>query len=203
MKFRLGLVVFLASFFAASTSSAIVEARLTYGLLASSPSFEDLRTSTTAVPSAVANAGLGVDALVFVPLTGLGFGVRYENLGFKAGGNGLEYDSKTTRTAAMATYRFINTLLHLGTTFTYGLSHSGSIEVTDGANRLKWEPGSTSSYSLGLDVGVGLAGFVLGGEAGYQSMKWTGMKDGSGTSGSTPDTDMSGTYFKAYFGIGF
>jgi len=80
------------------------------------------------------------------------------------------------------------------------------MDVTDSGNSAfssKWEPDSAASYSAGVDVGVGLIGFVLGGEAGYESLKWNKMKDSTGHVANTPDTDMSGSYMKIYLGFGF
>lgn len=203
MKYRLALGALIASFFASVPALAIVEARLTYSLLASSPDYSKLYTSGSSAPSAAANAGLGADVLVFIPLTGWGFGIRQENLGITVSGNSVEAKSTANRTAAMASYRFINTLLHLGVNFTYGLSHSNSMEITDGNNKLKWEPDSASSYTAGVEAGVGLGLFVLGGEMGYESLKWNKMKDSTGTSTQTPDIDMTGIYTKVYLGFGF
>lgn len=191
----------------AQPANAIVEIRATYTVLGSSPSFTDLYGGPSgSVPSVVPMNGLGFDALVFIPLTGWGFGLRQENLGLKADSNGVSFDAKANRTAGVATYRFINTLLHVGVVGTYGLSHTSSMDVGDTGNSSfssKWEPDSATSYSAGLDVGVGLIGFVFGGEAGYESLKWNKMKDSTGHVTNTPDTDMSGTYMKLYLGFGF
>lgn len=188
----------------AAPAHALIEARLTYGLLASTKAeLADLRTSAVEVPSIVPNYGLGADALVFIPMTGLGLGLRYENLGLKAKDNGLEYKSTATRTAVLASYRLINTFLHLGPIFSYGLSHTNKMDVSDASTgqSFNWKPDSTSSYQIGLEAGVGLLAFVVGGEVGYENMKWKKMKDSSGNSSSTPDIDMSGTYGKVYLGF--
>lgn len=202
---RLGcLAAALICFGAAAPAMALVEARLTYGLLVSNPNLGSLYTGTSTVPSVAPNYGLGADVLIFPPLMSWGFGLRQENLGLNASGGGLEFKSTATRSSAVLAYRFINTLLHVGTIFTYGLAHSGGVEVTEGGGTLslKWEPGSVSSYSAGIEAGIGLGLFVLGAEAGYQSMTWNKMKDSTGTSTSRPNTDMSGTYSKIYLGLG-
>lgn len=195
----------IASLLVSAPAFAIIEARLTYGLLASSPKFDDLySTASTNSAPVVANGGLGGDVLVFVPLTGWGFGLRQENLGLDASANKVDLKSSANRTALLVSYRFINTLLHVGTNFSYGISHSNSFEITDGnsSTSYKWSPDSASSYSAGVEVGVGLGTFVLGGELGYESLKWNKMKDSTGTSTNTPDIDMSGTYTKVYLGFG-
>jgi hypothetical protein len=202
---KLFLALFTLIMGVSNQSHAIFEGRLTYTLLASKPDLGALYTGSTSVPSAAANYGIGGDALFFIPLTGYGAGLRYEDLGATASANGLEFASVAKRTSILLTYRFINTFLHLGPIFSYGISHTNSMKVTDKNNAAlgaNWEPGSTKSYQIGLDVGFGLVGFVVGGELGYQSMMWEKMKDLKGVSTKTPDTDMSGTYAKVYVGIG-
>lgn len=194
----------VTTFALAAPAHALVEARLTYGLLVSNPQLGDLYNGATSIPSVAPNYGLGGDVLVFLPLTGWGFGVRQENLGLTASSGGLDFKSTATRTSAVVAYRFIDTILHVGTLFTYGLSHKAGFDVDESSTNthLRWEPGSVSSYSAGLEVGVGLGIFILGAEAGYQSLKWNGMTDSSGGSTNKPDTDMSGSYTKVYFGFG-
>lgn len=200
-----GWIAALATTLALATpAQALVEARLTYGLLVSNPDLGQLYSGPTSIPSVAPNYGLGGDVLFFPPLMNWGFGLRQENLGLKASSGGLDFTSTATRTSAVLGYRFIDTILHVGTLFTYGLSHTGGFEVDEtGSNtHSRWEPGSVSSYSAGVEVGVGLGLFILGAEVGYQAMKWNNMKDSSGGSNSTPNTDMSGTYSKVYFGFG-
>ncbi|MBL7542310.1 MAG: hypothetical protein JNL11_00770 [Bdellovibrionaceae bacterium] len=185
-----------------SSAHALVEARMTYGLLASKPDLATIYNGTTSVPTVAPNAGIGFDALFIIPVVGIGGGIRYENMGFNAGSNGLDYKSQVTRTSLIVNYRLINTIMYLGPIATVGMSHSNSIKWTEGATSTNFSPDSTSSYSVGLEAGVGLLGFLIGAEAGYQNMKWSRVKDSSGTFAGTPDLDMSGTYMKVILGFG-
>lgn len=196
------VLIATSALFVSTTAHALVEARLTYGLLMSKPDYAPLYTGALTLPGAAANYGVGVDALAFIPLTGWGFGVRYENMGATASAGGLEFKSTATRTSVLVAYRIIDTIIHLGPIFSYGLSHTNGMKVGDGTLGFDWKPGSSSSYSVGLEAGLGLGLFLLGAEAGYQNMKWNSMKDGTGTSANTPNTDMSGTYAKVFFGFG-
>ena len=100
--------------FSFSRAQAVIEARLTYGSLVSKPQLSDVYTgSTSDVPAAAANNGLGVDALILFPGVGFGFGARYENLGFKVDNAGLEYKTSSTRTALLLNYRLLNTFSFL------------------------------------------------------------------------------------------
>lgn len=185
------------------SAQAIVEARVTYGLLASKPDLTKVSVGgVTDVPAAAANYGIGADALFIIPIVGLGFGIRYENLGFKLGQAGLEFKTSTSRTALLVNYRIINTLLYLGPIFTYGVSHSNNMTVEYGATKADLTPESSSSYSAGIEAGAKLGGFMLGAEAGYQSLLWKGLTDKNSVITSMPDLDMSGTYIKATLGFG-
>lgn len=205
MKYMIGFLgLFLGTILGLQSAQALVEARVTYGLLASSPDLKSVDVSSGAgtIPSAAANYGIGADALVIIPILGLGAGLRYENLGFKVSSNGFDYKTTTTRTAVLLNYRIINTLIYLGPIFSYGLSHSNNMTASYGANSADLSPDSSTSYTAGLEGGIKLGGLMLGAEAGYQSFKWSKMKDKNNVITTTPDLDMSGTYVKVAFGFG-
>lgn len=206
MKRLYSILIGLGFALAAAPAHALFEARLTYTVLASNPDLASLYTGASSdVPSAAANYGMGADVIVFPPLFGgWGFGGRMENLAMTATSGDMEYKSNAQRTSLLVTYRFIDTLLHLGLVGTYGIGHTNSMKVTktSPAVNSEWEPGSTSSYQLGVDVGAGLAGFVFGGEAGMENMKWKDSADKNNAAASKKDIDMSGTYVKFYVGFG-
>ena len=130
--------------------------------------------------------------------------MRYENLGSTASGSGLDFKSVATRSALIVNYRLWNTGLHIGPLFTYGLSHTNGMTVTatDVPAGYDWKPAASSSYSLGFEAGVALGTLLIGAEFGQETMKWDKMTDALGSSSSTPNTDMSGTYAKIFFGFG-
>ena len=185
-----------------NSAHALFEARLTYGVLASKPDLASIYNGSTSVPAVAPNAGIGFDAIFVVPIIGIGGGLRYENMGFNASSGSLEYKSQVTRTSLIVNYRLINTLIYLGPIATLGMSHSNSMKWKEGAASADFSPDSASSYSMGLEAGVGLMGFIVGAEAGYQNMKWNKVKDATGTFTGTPDLDMSGTYVKIVLGFG-
>lgn len=185
-----------------SSAHALVEARLTYGVLGSKPDLASIYNGASEIPAVAPNAGIGFDALFIVPVIGIGGGLRYENLGFNAKSGNLEYKSQATRTSIIINYRLINTLMYLGPIATIGMSHTNNIKWSEGANAADFSPDSTSSYTVGLEAGVGLLGFLVGAEAGYQNMKWSRVKDSTGTIANTPDLDMSGSYVKVVLGFG-
>lgn len=197
-------LVFLIALLTINSANALVEARLSYGLLGSKPDLAAIYNGTTEVPAIVPNMGVGFDALFIIPIVGLGGGIRYENLGFTASSNGLEYKSQITRTSLVVNYRIINTLMYLGPIATLGMSHSNNIKWSDSNTGISADltPDSASSYTVGLEAGVSLLGFIIGAEAGYQNLKWNSLKDSKNVITTTPNLDMSGTYAKIMFGFG-
>lgn len=189
-----------------STSMALIEARLTYGMLASKQKIADLCVGCAVpanAPDIVPTYGLGADLIVSPPLIDWGFGIRYENLGLSASSNGIDAKVTNTRTAILVNYRILNTLAYVGPIFTYGVSHSGNFEIKEnGILRADYNAGSASSYSLGFEAGAKLIGFLVGGELGYQDLRWKDAKSTVGT-GSTQDINLSGTYAKIHLGFGF
>lgn len=186
-----------------SQAHALVEAKLTYGLLGSKSYFGDVYDgATTSLPSIVPTYGLGADLVVTLPLMPIGVGLRYENQSLSASSGGLEFKSSYTRTAIIINSRLIDTLLYLGPVFTYGMSHSGEVKASESGYNTKFKSSSMSSYSVGLEAGVKLIGFNVGAEVGYMNFEWKSAKDSTGTISGTRNLDMSGTYAKIMLGIG-
>lgn len=197
------LLAFLGSIVLFSyPAQALIEAKLTYGLLAANPDLTQLYGGTTSTPSVTPTYGLGADLLVKLPLVPVGFGLRYENMGLTASNSGLEFKAEYTRTALLLNYRLIDTVLHLGPIFSYGLSHNTKIKATEnGTTRSDFSSNSVSSYSIGLEVGVQLISFLVGAEVGYQDFRWKNAHDSTGNF-SDRDINMSGTYGKVMIGLG-
>lgn len=188
--------------FFGSSAHALVEARLSYGLMNSAQGLSSIYTTSSTVPAINPNYGLGADLLVKIPLVPVGFGVRYEKMGLSASSGGLEYATDMTRTSLVLNYRLIDTLLYVGPIFTYGLSHSGNITVKNGGSKVvDYSSSSMSSYSIGLEAGVNLLTFIIGAEVGTETFPWKGATDSVGTMGAQ-DLQMGGSYAKIMFGFG-
>lgn len=197
------VALFITSLILSAPAHALIDARLSYGLLASGANLSALCTNcTAAVPAVVPTYGLGADLLVTLPLPLIpGVGLRYENMGLTASSSGIDVKAEFTRTALILNWRPLNNFIYLGPIFTYGLSHSTSLKITEGGvTRSDFSSSSVSSYSAGLEAGVSLLGFTVGAEAGYLDMKWKDAKDATGNL-STQDINMSGTYAKILLGI--
>jgi hypothetical protein len=193
-----GLMISVASV----QAHALVDVRLTYGLLGSKPDLASMFPGTPGtLPDVTPTYGLGADIIVSPPFVPLGVGLRYENMGVTASTSGNEFKADYKRTSLLVNYRIIDTLLYLGPIFSYGLSHSGEIKATQPSGTSTWGSSSISSYSVGLEAGAKLIGFRVGAEAGYQDFRWKDATDSTG-SGTKQDINMSGTYAKITVGFG-
>ena len=199
MKFLIAALSILL--FGATSSAALFEVRLAYGLHTSDPSLGDLCDACTDLPSINPNYGLGYEVIVMPPLFPVGLGMRYENLGLSLDSGTFEYESKITRTALIINSRIIDTLMYIGPIFTYGLSHSGEFEIGDSSlpYSAKYTSSKASSYSIGLEAGIRL-GFLLGAEIGYQSMTF---QDAENSNNESEDIKLAGNYAKVMLGFGF
>lgn len=197
------IVLFFSIITLSSPAHALIDVRLSYGLLTSATDLTSLCTTcTTAVPGIVPTYGLGGDLLVTLPIPLIpGVGVRYESMGLTASSGGLDLKSEFTRTALMLTWRPLNNFIYFGPTFTYGLSHSTNIKAVDsGVVRSNFSSDAVDSYSASLEAGLHLLGFSVGAEAGYMYMKWKDAKDATGLV-PTQNIDMSGPFAKILLGI--
>lgn len=190
--------------FVSVNANALVDARLTFGMLGSQPNLSELFVGAPSnLPSVAPTYGIGADLIVSPPFVPLGLGLRYENMAVSASGAGNEFKADYTRTSLLLNYRIIDTLLFLGPIFSYGLSHSGSIKaIQNGTETSNWSSSKMSSYSAGLEAGVKLIGFRLGAEAGYQDFRWKDATDSRGGIATAKDINMSGTYAKILLGFG-
>jgi len=164
-----------------STANALIEVRANY------TSFDAEIDDGTPPSFEVSLAGFGADAIVSLPMFPLAFGLRYENLS----GDRSNTDYDFSRTAALVSWRLIDTGVLVGILGTYGLSHNAEVS----SSGITTELDIKSSYSAGVEAGVKFIGnFLFAGELGYMM-----VKDDSGTQ----DMDITGPYFKAHIGYIF
>lgn len=183
---------------------SLVEVKMSYSGLLSDPDEDKIYNGATKMPTPTANFGLGADVVFNLPFAGFGFGVRYENLGLKYNGQGIEVESELSRTALLVNWRWVDNVVYFGPVFTAGISHSGgTIMVSEnGSTITDLEADNQMSYSAGLELGAKLIGFRVGVEAGYMGYE---LKDLSGSTGSITNVgrlDMSGPYAKILLGFG-
>lgn len=198
---KFSLISLLVLFFA-QPSMALFEVRAGYGILSSKPDLTGFYTGTSSnVPTAAPNAGLTLDAVVTIPLVGLGAGLRMENMNIKYESDVMTIQNQLTRNALIVNYRLINTLVYLGPIFTYGLSHTNKIKMSSGGSDISnISSDKVSSYSIGLEGGASLLGLMVGAEAGTMTMNYKDATDS--ITANVHDLNMSGNYVKVFLGFG-
>jgi hypothetical protein len=158
-------------------------------------------------PSNAADAtyvpGVGLDAIVKLPMIPIGFGLRYEGLKLSGDQGTSSTEINYTRTAVLINYRLIDTIVHFGPIASFGLSHTGNLTLKENGNtRVDLAPSTMSSYSLGLELEVKpliVLPLVVGAELGYMGFKWDGVTNS--IDNTKKDVDLSGTYFKVFLGL--
>ncbi len=207
--FRKGFSKSLAIIFALSTlvsfakiqqAHALFEARASVGALSSQLNLADVYAISGA-PSTTPAYGFGADVIIMPPLFPIGFGARYETTGLKSSGGGADFNFSTSRTSVLINSRFIDSFIYLGPIFTYGISHTATLnaKVSD-VEVANWTGSSLSSYTIGVEGGVNLIGIVIGGELGYEDFRWKGATDT--ISSQSKDINLSGNYLRIMFGFG-
>ena len=84
MNFKLTALLFVFAISTPLSSWALFEARLTGGVTQAKPDLKDICTGSCSNPSGLGDItsvpGVGLDAIVKLPLIPFGFGLRYEGL---------------------------------------------------------------------------------------------------------------------------
>jgi len=187
------------------SSFALFEARITYGLNGAKDALTEVcqGVCTGEVPGMVPLYGLGADAIVKLPVIPFGFGLRYEKLGLNATSSNMEGKADFTRTAILVNYRIIDTILHVGPIFSFGVVHNGSLSIKqNGGAILDYSSSTGESYSLGLEVGVKpliIIPLAVGAEGGVTHIKMKNATDSQGH--ADKDFDLSGYYLKVFLGL--
>lgn len=188
--------------FTSQRALAIFDLKVGYGTLASKPDLLGFYTGTATMPAALPTVGLTLDAIVTIPVVGIGGGIRSEDMKISYDSDVLGISNAFKRTALIVNYRFLNTLVYLGPIFTYGLSHTNEAKISSGGTDLsKIKSTKVTSYSAGLEVGASLIGLMAGAEVGYMDMRYKDATDELNTA-TVKDLNMSGNYVKLFVGFG-
>ncbi len=193
----------------ANPAHALFEGRVGFGMHQVDPG--ELNTSLTSSLGAGFKieklVSLGVDVIIMPPLFPVGIGLRYEGQANKETSGLNAVTTGLGRLAVIVNKRLIDTVVFLGPIATFGLSSTAAVEIKSVAGTTKWEADSVSTWSVGVEGGANLVGFVVGGELGYQSAIAKDFKYGGSTftnaAGQSLTADFSGTYLKAFLGFGF
>ena len=204
---KLTRLLFLLALAAPISSWALFTARATVGATQAKPDIQSICNGSCGNPSGAAGAtyvpGVGLDALIKLPLIPFGFGMRYVGIKLTGESASSSTEIKYTRTAVLVNYRLIDTIIHFGPIASYGLSHTGSMKIKEGGNTVvDLAPQNMTSYSIGLELEVKpliVIPIIVGAEAGYMGFKWNGVTNS--IDNSKKDVDLSGTYIKVFLGL--
>ena len=167
-------------------ADALFELRAGYGI--QTPAETDYTVGTLSTM-----AGYNLDAIFQLPTIPLGFGLRYEDMGFEYKQSGLEYTSEMKRTSILINYRLIDLFAYFGFIGTLGVANSAKI-ANSIAGTAEYDADFT--YSVGIEGGVSLGLIMIGAELGYLNANFESTT-------TNPDLDLSGLYLKALVGVGF
>lgn len=199
---KLSALVVSILLFQSQNALAIFDLKLGYGTLASKPDLLGFYSGSATMPGAVPTVGLTMDAIVTIPVVGLGAGIRNEDMKISYDSDVLGIENSFKRTSIIVNYRLLNTVVYVGPIFTLGVNHSNKLKLSNGgAAYSEIKSDKVSSYSAGLEVGAGLLGLMAGAEVGYMSMKYKDATDSMDTT-KVHDLDMSGNYVKLFVGFG-
>lgn len=206
MKNLIKLLV-LGVFLTSAQAFALVDLRLTYGLITAQDQFGEACGThcTSSTPTVVPFGGIGLDVIISPPLMSWGFGARYEKLGLSASTSNIAADAGVERISLVVNYRIIDTILHFGPIFTYGLSTKSHMKISEnGTTQVDYSSNAADSITAGLELGIKpliIVPLVIGAEAGYNMLK---IKDANDSvNNETKSFDFNGVYLKAFAGISF
>lgn len=174
---------------AAQPAHALIQIRASYGLNTVKPD------QIGSYPTLSKLTGFSADLIVSPPLFPLAFGVRHEILGAEESNSFGKLSVDMTRTSGLVSFRLIDTLIFVGAIGTLGISHGGdqTLEVS-GGGKTTADIDTSGSYSVGVEAGVKLVGFLVGAEVGY-----LGLEIGEGAN----KQKLDGAYTKVHVGLDF
>lgn len=140
------------------------------------------------------------DVYVNFPALPIGVGLRHEWLNQSQSSNGNEWDLDATNVSVLVDWRILDNVVYLGPIVGIGYPSAEVDFKTGGVSFSDRIDSGKPSYSIGAEAGVKFAFFLLGAEAGYQSIK---LDDFQTSSGNNADVDLSGFYGKVLVGVTF
>ncbi len=208
MNKRLRLMAFALTALAATAltgtahAGGILELRAGAGINSTDP--DALEREVNAINSSSVKAedfdNFHADVFFNLPVLPIGVGVRHEWLSQSDSSNGSNLDVDVNNLSLLVDWRIIDTLVYAGPIVSIGYPWGDVDFSSSGGNIAEQIDGDRMSYSGGLEAGVILGRFLVGAEAGYQSIK---LKQKNTGNGSSADIDLSGAYGKAMVGVTF
>jgi hypothetical protein len=198
IRSTVGSILFVTTVFCSPAAHALIEGRFTFGMHPVAPTDLNNTINNSNVKIDFLS-GFGLDFLVHLPVFPLGFGIRYELLGDKAGDSAAEANMRLQRVSALGVFRLIDTGLYFGGIGSIGVMHDLRVSYPDGSNEAVAK--QVTSLTAGAEGGVHLDVWRVGGEVGYQYLVGNSVEKNGGS--YTSKIDLSGLYAKIQFGFHF
>jgi hypothetical protein len=202
MKFSRLVVAAIVLMAAQAAHAGLIEIRGGIGINSASPdAFEDEVNSAS-------GGGLDsddfdnyfADLYVNLPALPIGVGLRHEWINQDQSSGGNKWDLEAKNISVLVDWRILDNVVYLGPILSIGYPSADLDFETPGVTFSDRIDSGKPSYSIGAEVGAHLSAFIVGAEAGYQSLE---LDDFKSSSGSEVDVDLSGFYGKVLVGISF
>ena len=180
-------LILLSQLSVLSIANGLVQFRGSYGLQTVKPD------QISTLPTYSKLTGYSADVIISPPLFPFAFGLLHEIMGTEESNDVGKITVDVTRTSGLVSMRLIDTLIFIGAIGTVGLAHGGDLTVEVSGLKTTTENDISGSYSLGVEGGVKLVGFLVGAEVGYMGLKLKG----------TTDQKLDGAYTKVHIGYEF
>jgi hypothetical protein len=179
----------------------LIELRGGFGINSASPDdFENRANNISGSDLSSDNFdNYNVDVFFNIPVLPIGVGLRHEWLTQDQSSSGSQWDLDAKNISLLVDWRLLDNFVYLGPIVSIGFPtadvnfDSGATHITDSIK--SEEP----SYGIGAEAGVKFSHFLIGAEAGYQSLKFKKIDSPSINS----KVDLSGFYGKAMIGVTF
>jgi len=198
-KLMLAVVSVLA--LGGTARAGLIEIRGGVGLNAANPDDFENKVKTTSNQDLGSDSfdNYNVDVFINLPALPIGVGLRQEWLNQDQSAGGAEWDLKAQNTSLLVDLRLIDTAFYVGPIVGAGYP-SGDLDFKSGTSNISQDIDRDQiSYFLGAEAGLKLSNFIVGAEAGYQSLKF----EQKGANSLDAKIDLSGFYGKAMVGVTF
>ena len=201
MKFTRVVLALLALGMIQTAHAGLIELRGGIGINSASPDAFNDRVKAASNSDLSTNQFDTVNADLFLNLPGpFGVGLRHEwiNANKSSGGNEVKLHAKNF--SVLADWRLIDTVVYVGPIVGIGYPNA-KIDFRNNGVETSDSVSGKPSYSLGAEFGVHLAAFLVGAEAGYESLKLDKVSGANNNVDSK--VDLSGFYGKVMVGLSF
>lgn len=188
---------------ASSVNAAVLDMRVGAGISAADPKgFERRVNSLSGTDLSAKNfETFNADVIFHLPAVPFTLGARYEQAYQARSGSAADWKLNVNNLSVLTELRIIDSVFYAGPFVGVGFPWA-TLKYSDSASSVRHQLNCRQlSYFGGIGAGVYLGPFLVGGEAGYKSIR---LKGGS-SSGNSVNTNINleGFYGKALAGVSF